>query len=117
LLPSRRGRSRAGPGRTLNAGIAPERLSAQRRLAARTSHNVVLQPEPAASLVQAVFGSVYERSACAGRHRVHAGYQTSRGGERNMAALTSAHELAFQVVRAARCLSVRLNETASDGQG
>jgi hypothetical protein len=40
--------------------------------------------------------------------------------ERNMVALTSAHELAFQVVRAGALvrLSVRLNEeTASDGQG
>lgn len=111
--------------RTLNAGIAPERLSVQRRLAAQDFlDHVVLQPEPRGGyMVQAVLpGSVYARSGLRPGDTVYTLDLPDQPPveESNMVALTSVHELAFQVVRngALVRLSVRLNEeTASDGQG
>ena len=111
--------------RTLNAGIAPERLSVQRRLAAQDFlDHVVLQPEPRGGyMVQAVLpGSVYARSGLRPGDTVYTLDLPDQPPveESNMVALTSVHELAFQVVRAGALvrLSVRLNEeTPSDGQG
>ena len=111
--------------RTLNAGIAPERLSVQRRLAAQDFlDHVVLQPEPRGGyMVQAVLpGSVYARSGLRPGDTVYTLDLPDQPPveESNMVALTSVHELTFQVVRAGALvrLSVRLNEeTPSDGQG
>ena len=111
--------------RTLNAGIAPERLSVQRRLADQDFlDHVVLQPEPRGGyMVQAVLpGSVYARSGLRPGDTVYTLDLPDQPPveESNMVALTSVHELTFQVVRAGALvrLSVRLNEeTPSDGQG
>lgn len=109
--------------RTLNAGIAPERLSVQHRLAAQAFlDHVVLQPEPRGGYqVQAVLpGSVYARSGLRPGDTVYTLDLPDQPpvDESNMVALTRVHELAFQVVRdgALVRLSVRLNEeVASDG--
>jgi len=109
--------------RQRNAGIGPARLSVQRRLAAQALlDHVVLQPEPRGGYaVEAVLpGSVYER---AGLRPGDTLYTLDLPGqppvdEGNMVALTSVHELAFDVVRAGALvrLSVRLNAEA-EGDG
>lgn len=112
----------AGPDpRQRNAAIDPARLSVHRPQAARAFlDHVVLQPEPRGGwMVEAVLpGSLYER---AGLRPGDAIYSLDLPGqpvidESNMGALTSVHELAWNVVRAGGLvrLSVRLNEEAPD---
>lgn len=107
--------------RQRNAAIPPARLTAHHLLAARAFlDHVVLQPEPRGGFtVEAVLsGSRYER---AGLRPGDILYTLDLPGqpvidESNMAALTSVHELAFEVVRGGGLvrLSVQLNEEVAD---
>ncbi|HCE29187.1 MAG TPA: hypothetical protein DET46_10910 [Comamonadaceae bacterium] len=106
-----------------NAAIDPARLSVHRPQAARAFlDHVVLQPEPRGGwTVDAVLpGSLYERAGLRPGDTV---YSLDLPGqpvvdESNMGALTSVHELAWDVVRAGGLvrLSVRLNEEAAGNE-
>lgn len=109
--------------RLLNAAIAPARLSVHRLQTAQAFlDHVVLQPEPRGGyLVDAVLpGSLYERADLRPGDAI---YTLDIPGqpavdENNMVALTSVHEISFDVVRAGALvrLSVKLNEeTHGDG--
>ncbi len=109
--------------RLLNAAIDPARLSVHGLQAAQAFlDHVVLKPEPRGGyLVDAVLpGSLYERADLRPGDAI---YTLDIPGqpavdENNMVALTSVHEISFDVVRAGALvrLSVKLNEeTHGDG--
>lgn len=109
--------------RLQNAAIDPARLSVHQLLAAQALlDHVVLRPEPRGGfLVDAVLpGSLYARADLRPGDAIYSLDVPGQAivDEKNMVALTSVHEMTFNVVRAGALvrLSVRLNdETSADG--
>ena len=109
--------------RLQNAAINPARLSVHQLQAAQALlDHVVLQPEPRGGfLVNAVLpGSLYARADLRPGDAIYSLDVPGQAivDENNMVALTSVHEMTFEVVRAGALvrLSVRLNEdTPGDG--